>query len=175
MAKSRVERNKYVNPPGTGASDRRPPTWSQLCPTNFITARTWLSGARDLRYRDGAASYHSRLTPGPLWLWKYSLLRTLLPLWFDPKVGTLQTVGLEKLKLQDRLSFAPWYHPGCVRGLADTWKFGAGFQSAVADVGREGKGEKGMKQRVVQCCPLSVLCWILFNVLIEARAWGVWP
>lgn len=27
---------------------------------------------------------------------KYSLLRTFLPLWFDPKVGTLQTVGLEK-------------------------------------------------------------------------------
>lgn len=96
MAKSRVERNKYVNPPCTRASDRRAPTWSQLCPTNFITARTWLPGARDLRYRDGAASYHSRLTPGPLWLWKYSLLRTFLPLWFDPKVGTLQTVGLEK-------------------------------------------------------------------------------
>lgn len=46
--------------------DRRPTTWSQFCPTNFLTARTWLPGTRDLWYRGEAASYLSSLTPGCL-------------------------------------------------------------------------------------------------------------
>lgn len=62
MSKSRLEINRYVNPPCMEPSDRKLPICSQFCPTNFITVRTWLPGARDLWYRGEAASYHSSLT-----------------------------------------------------------------------------------------------------------------
>lgn len=126
---------------------REPLLEGHLCdlwPINLMRVRTWLPGAGDLWYRDGAASYQSwlMLTPGPLQLWKYPLLCTLLSLYFDSKVETVWTMGLEKLNIKDRLSFAPWNHPNCVQHSSGTWRSGAGSQSAAADVGREDKGKE---------------------------------
>lgn len=102
------------------------------------------------------------------WLWMYSLC-TLLPLYFDLKLGALQTLGLEKLKLQGSLSFVTRYPPACICGLADVEIWGGVSVSCSS----HGQGRKRGERNKEESGAVPVLYWILFGVLIEAWAWWV--
>lgn len=97
------------------------------------------------------------------YLWMYFLCM-LLPLYFDLKVGAVQILRLEKLKLQDRLMFVPRCHPAYICGLAGVEIWGR-VSVCCSSHGQGGKrGERNKEESTA----VAVLYWILFGVLIEA-------
>lgn len=166
MSKSRMVRNYYVNLLIVGHQ----PNLSSV----LLTSLQWGLGYQEQEICDTGMGQPAITPDSHLYLglcnFRITLFSAHFFLCFNPKVRPRQTMGLEKLKHQDRLSFASWCTPACIHGLAETWKCGAGPQSGVVNMGREGKG---MRKRVVLCCQLWVLYWILIDVLIETWAWGV--